>query len=158
MRRQRLCHKKRRTCAGFWDDGTSFCLFVVAIVNLNVVPTSRRTAGNRLALALGIAALFLPQGIAVIELAHRYPGGRRISLGETGIRRLPRLSLRLVLWTNNIFYVPTVLLYFVGISVTSRVRPPRTLADNPWFALGASMSFSSFLLSCMYAAWASAGG
>src|SRR5205823_4847712 len=42
-------------------------------------------------------------------------------------------------WTNNIFYVPTVLLYFVGISVYVAGPRARTLADNHLFALGASI-------------------
>src|SRR5258708_3461732 len=57
---------------GRWDLAL---LFVVAILNLNTV-SSIATSGP-LALWLWLAALlcfFLPQGIAVIELSHRYPG------------------------------------------------------------------------------------
>ena len=57
---------------GRWDLAL---LFVVAVLNLNTV-ASIATSGP-VALWLWLAALlcfFLPQGIAVIELSHRYPG------------------------------------------------------------------------------------
>jgi len=41
---------------------------------------------------------FWPQGIAVIELAHRFPGEGGVYLwAKEVLRRLPRFSLRLVL-------------------------------------------------------------
>jgi amino acid transporter len=57
---------------GRWDLAL---LFVVAVLNLNTV-ASIATSGP-VALWLWLAALlffFLPQGIAVVELSHRYPG------------------------------------------------------------------------------------
>jgi amino acid transporter len=42
--------------------------------------------------------------------------------------------------------VPTVLLYFVGISVYIAGPRARGLADNPWFALGASMVLLALLV------------
>jgi len=50
-------------------------LFVVAVVNLNVVPSI--ASGGAVTLWLWLLALvffFWPQGIAVIELSQRFPG------------------------------------------------------------------------------------
>jgi amino acid transporter len=40
-------------------------------------------------------------------------------------------------WTNNMMYVPTVLLYFVGVSVFVLGESHHALADNKFFAMGA---------------------
>jgi amino acid transporter len=74
-------------------------LFVVAVFNLNVVPSIAANGGVTVWLwMISLLLFFWPQGIAVIELAHRYPGRRRrVLVGERSVRRLPRISIRLVL-------------------------------------------------------------
>ncbi|MEQ1353010.1 MAG: APC family permease, partial [Candidatus Acidiferrum sp.] len=42
-------------------------------------------------------------------------------------------------WTNNMMYVPTVMLYFVGVSVYALGAGHEALADNKTFALSASL-------------------
>ena len=50
-------------------------LFVVAVFNLNVVPSIAANGGVTVWLwIIALLLFFWPQGIAVIELAHRYPG------------------------------------------------------------------------------------
>ena len=50
-------------------------LFVVAVFNLNVVPSIAANGGVTVWLwIISLLLFFWPQGIAVIELAHRYPG------------------------------------------------------------------------------------
>src|SRR3978361_851361 len=50
-------------------------LFVVAVFNLNVVPSIAANGGGTIWLwIISLILFFWPQGIAVIELAHRYPG------------------------------------------------------------------------------------
>src|SRR5437016_993288 len=50
-------------------------LFVVAVFNLNVVPSIAANGGVTVWLwIISLPLFFWPQGIAVIELAHRYPG------------------------------------------------------------------------------------
>src|SRR6185295_12284183 len=50
-------------------------LFVVAVFNLNVVPSIAANGGVTIWLWITALLLFFwPQGIAVIELAQRYPG------------------------------------------------------------------------------------
>ena len=48
-------------------------------------------------------------------------------------------------WTNNMMYVPTVMLYFVGVSVF--VFPGhQALADNKGFAVGVSLFLLAILV------------
>ena len=74
-------------------------LFVVAVFNLNVVPSIAANGGVTVWLwIISLLLFFWPQGIAVIELAHRYPGEGGVYLvGQGSFRRLPRLSVGLVL-------------------------------------------------------------
>lgn len=122
---------------GRWD---LVLLFVVAIVNLNVTPTIAANGGVTLWLwLLALLLFFWPQGIAVIELAHRYPGEGGIYLWTKQMfGDFHGFFSGWCYWTNNIFYVPTVLLYFVGVSVYVAGPRSRSLADHPWFALGAT--------------------
>lgn len=128
--------------------GDLVLLFVVAIVNLNFVPTIASNGGVTVWLwILALLLFFWPQGIAVIELAHRYPEEGGVYLWAKRVfGDFHGFLSGWCYWTNNIFYVPTVLLVFVGISVY--VAGPRTrgLADNPWFALGASMVLLALLV------------
>lgn len=130
---------------GRWD---LVLLFVVAIVNLNVVPTIAANGGVTVWLwTLALLLFFWPQGIAVIELAHRYPGEGGVYLWAKRVfGNFHGFLSGWCYWTNNIFYVPTVLLYFVGISVYAAGPRARALADNTWFALGASMVLLALLV------------
>src|SRR5258708_28112012 len=50
-------------------------LFVVAIFNLNVVSSVAANGGVTIWLwIISLLLFFWPQGVAVIELSHRYPG------------------------------------------------------------------------------------
>ena len=50
-------------------------LFVVAVFNLNVLPSIAANGGVTIWLwIISLVLFFWPQGIAVIELAQRYPG------------------------------------------------------------------------------------
>jgi amino acid transporter len=63
-------HLKR--VLGRWD---LVLLFVVAVFNLNVVPSIAANGGVTIWLwIISLLLFFWPQGIAVIELSHRYPG------------------------------------------------------------------------------------
>jgi amino acid transporter len=130
---------------GRWD---LVLLFVVAIVNLNVVPTIAANGGVTVWLwILALVLFFWPQAIAVIELAHRYPEEGGVYLWTKRVfGDFHGFLSGWCYWTNNIFYVPTVLLYFVGISVYVAGPRARTLADNPWFALGASVVLLALLV------------
>lgn len=136
-------HLKR--VLGRWD---LVLLFVVAVVNLNVVPTI--SANGAVTVWLWILALLLffwPQGIAVIELAGRYPGEGGVYLWAKRIfGDFHGFLSGWCYWTNNIFYVPTVLLYFVGISVFVAGPKAQALADKPGFVLAASIALLVLLV------------
>src|SRR5690349_24306619 len=114
-------------------------LFVVAVFNLNVVPSIAANGGVTIWLWITALLLFFwPQGIAVIELAQRYPGEGGVYLWAKEVfGDFHGFLSGWCYWTNNMLYVPTVMLYFVGVSVY--VLGPRHagLADSKVFALGA---------------------
>ena len=115
-------------------------LFVVAIFNLNVVPSIAANGGVTVWLWLvSLALFFWPQGIAVIELAHRYPGEGGVYLWAKEVfGDFHGFLSGWCYWTNNMLYVPTVMLYFVGVSVFVLGPNHQALADNKTFALIAS--------------------
>ncbi len=102
-------------------------LFVVAVFNLNVVPSIAANGGVTVWLWLiALVLFFWPQGIAVIELAHRYPGEGGVYLWAKEVfGDFHGFLSGWCYWTNNMLYVPTVMLY-------------QALADNKVFALATS--------------------
>src|ERR1035437_4583386 len=94
-------------------------LFVVAVFNLNVVPSIAANGGVTIWLwIISLPLFFWPQGIAVIELAHRYPGEGGVYLWAKEVfGDFHGFLSGWCYWTNNMLYVPTVMLYFVGVSV-----------------------------------------
>ncbi len=121
---------------GRWDLAL---LFVVAILNLNTV-SSIATSGP-VALWLWLAALlcfFLPQGIAVIELSHRYPGEGGLYLWSKEV--FGDFHGFIAGWaylTTNVLYIPFVLLYLLGIAAYVGGPQARAVIDKPVFAFPA---------------------
>ncbi len=116
-------------------------LFVVAIFNLNVVPSIAANGGVTVWLwIISLLLFFWPQGIAVIELAHRYPGEGGVYLWAKEVfGDFHGFLSGWCYWTNNMLYVPTVMLYFVGVSVFVLGPTHQALADNKTFALIAAV-------------------
>jgi amino acid transporter len=116
-------------------------LFVVAVFNLNVVPSIAANGGVTVWLWLiSLTLFFWPQGIAVIELAHRFPGEGGVYLWAKEVfGDFHGFLSGWCYWTNNMMYVPTVMLYFVGVSVYALGAGHESLADNKTFALSASL-------------------
>lgn len=114
-------------------------LFVVAILNLNTI--SSIAASGPVTLWLWLVALlcfFLPQGIAVIELSHRYPGEGGLYLWNKEV--FGDFHGFIAGWaylTTNVFYIPFVLLYLLGIGLYVGGPRARLLIDNPVFAFPA---------------------
>jgi glutamate:GABA antiporter len=123
-------------------------LFVVAVFNLNVVPSIAANGGVTIWLwIISLLLFFWPQGIAVIELAHRYPGEGGVYLWAKEVfGDFHGFLSGWCYWTNNMMYVPTVLLYFVGVSVFAFGSGHEALADNKIFALGACMVLLAVLV------------
>src|SRR5271167_3504275 len=123
-------------------------LFVVAVFNLNVVPSIAANGGVTIWLwIISLILFFWPQGIAVIELAHRYPGEGGVYLWAKEVfGDFHGFLSGWCYWTNNMMYVPTVMLYFVGVSVFVLGVGHEALADNRTFALIASVVLLSLLV------------
>jgi len=123
-------------------------LFVVAVFNLNVLPSIAANGGVTVWLWLiSLLLFFWPQGIAVIELAHRYPGEGGVYLWAKEVfGDFHGFLSGWCYWTNNMMYVPTVMLYFVGVSVFVLGPSHAGLADNRNFALAASVVLLALLV------------
>ena len=121
---------------GRWDLAL---LFVVAVLNLNTV-SSIATSGP-VAVWLWLAALlcfFLPQGVAVTELSHRYPGEGGLYLWSKEV--FGDFHGFIAGWaylTTNVFYIPFVLLYLLGIGLYIGGPRARLLIDKPLVAFPA---------------------
>ncbi len=122
-------------------------LFVVAVFNLNVVPSIAANGGVTIWLwIISLVLFFWPQGIAVIELAHRYPGEGGVYLWAKEVfGDFHGFLSGWCYWTNNMLYVPTVMLYFVGVSVYVLGPAHLGLADNKLFAASVSLGLLAFL-------------
>ncbi len=116
-------------------------LFVVAVFNLNVLPSIAANGGVTIWLwIISLVLFFWPQGIAVIELAHRFPGEGGVYLWAKEVfGDFHGFLSGWCYWTNNMMYVPTVMLYFVGVFVFVLGSGHEALADNKTFALSASV-------------------
>lgn len=136
-------HLKR--VLGRWD---LVLLFVVAVFNLNVVPSIAANGSVTVWLwIISLVLFFWPQGIAVIELAHRYPGEGGVYLWAKEVfGDFHGFLSGWCYWTNNMLYVPTVMLYFVGVSVFVLGAGHQGLADNKAFALVTSLVLLAFLV------------
>jgi amino acid transporter len=99
---------------GRWD---LVLLKIVAIVNINNVPPVAVYGWISLALwLLAFVTFFIPEAVAVLVLGRRHPG-------EGGIYLWTRQEFGdahgflsgWCYWTNNLFYVPVLLVYMAGI-------------------------------------------
>ena len=142
---QESSHPQLKRVLGRWD---LVLLFVVAVFNLNVVPSIAANGGVTLWLWLISLALFFgPQGIAVIELSHRYPGEGGVYLwAKKEFGDFHGFLSGWCYWTTNMLYIPTVLLYFVGVCVFILGPDHQGLADNKLFALGTSVALLAALV------------
>src|SRR5881392_4242612 len=133
-----------RRVLGRWD---LVLLFVVAVFNLNVVPSIAANGGVTVWLwIISLLLFFWPQGIAVIELAQRYPGEGGVYLWAKEVfGDFHGFLSGWCYWTNNMLYVPTVMLYFVGVSVFAMGPGHAALADNKNFAMVTSLVLLALL-------------
>ena len=136
-------HLKR--VLGRWD---LVLLFVVAVFNLNVVPSIAANGGVTVWLwVISLLLFFWPQGIAVIELAHRYPGEGGVYLWAKEVfGDFHGFLSGWCYWTNNMMYVPTIMLYFVGVSVFALGPAGAGLVNNKTFTLTASLALLTILV------------
>jgi len=135
-------HLKR--VLGRWD---LVLLFVVAVFNLNVVPSIAANGGVTIWLwIISIVLFFWPQGIAVVELSHRYPGEGGVYLwAKEEFGSFNGFLSGWCYWTNQMLYVPTVMLYFVGVSVYVLGSGHQGLAENKLFAMTVALSLLALI-------------
>lgn len=110
-------------------------LKIVAIVNVNNVPPTAVFGRASLALwTLAFLAFFIPEAIAVIVFSRRYPGEGGIYLWT---RRLfgeaHGFFSGWCYWTNNLFYVPVMLVYIAGVAAFAGGERTAGLVHQPWF-------------------------
>ena len=130
---------------GRWD---LVLLKIVAIVNINNVPAV--AVYGRMSLALWILAFvcfFVPEAIAVVTLSRRYPG-------EGGIYLWTRRAFGdahgflsgWCYWTNNLFYVPVLLVYMAGIfAFAGGEARAAGLVNQRMFVAGVSLAWLAFI-------------
>ena len=128
-----------RRVLGRWD---LVLLLIVAVVNLNLVPVV--AAGGAVVMwlwALALLCFFLPQGIAVIEFSHRYPGEGGVYLWTKALfGDFHGFISGWCYWTNNVFYVPTLLFYLFGISIYVGGAKTLALGDRPLVVFATSVA------------------
>src|SRR5437667_389075 len=96
-----------------------------------------------------LLCFFLPQGIAIIELSHRYPGEGGLYLWSKEI--FGDFHGFIAGWaylTTNVFYIPFVLLYLLGTGLYIGGPRARMLIDNPFVAFLAVL-FALFLITAV---------
>ena len=120
--------------------GLSF-LLIAALVNLNSVPVvAAMGPGALLFWVLGFLLFFLPQGAAVVELSSRYPQeGGIYNWSKTAFGDFHGFISGWCYWTNNIFYIPTLLFYIVGFAAFVGGEATRPLGNDPLFMAGVSL-------------------
>ncbi|MBV8569787.1 MAG: APC family permease, partial [Acidobacteriaceae bacterium] len=108
-------------------------LSVVAVANINIVPVVAANGPSTVWLwMLALLFFFLPQGIAVVELSRRFPGeGGLYVWAKQSFGDLHGFLCGWSYWTTNMFFIPTLLFYFIGL--VTYVGGPRLghMAESP---------------------------
>lgn len=123
-------------------------LVIAAVFNINVAPVVAASGAVTICLyILAIAVFFIPEGIAVTELSHRYPQEGGIYLWtKRSFGEFHGFLCGWCYWTNNMLYLPSVLLYLTGIGVYVLGRRHAALADDKMVILIAAVCTMSVLL------------
>jgi len=130
---------------GRWD---LVLLKVVAIVNINNVPPVAVYGWISLALwLLAFVTFFIPEAVAVLVLGRRHPG-------EGGIYLWTRKEFGdahgflsgWCYWTNNLFYIPVLLVYMSGIfAFAGGEARAETLVNQKMFVAAVSFGWLALI-------------
>jgi len=114
---------------------------VAALVNLNSAPVvSSIGPGALLLWAIGFLFFFIPQSIAVLELSARYPNeGGIYNWSKKAFGNYHGFVSGWCYWTNNIFYVPTLLFYIIGFAAFIGGDRTAGFSQNPWIMATAAL-------------------
>ena len=122
-------------------------LKVVAIVNINNVPPAAVHGRASLLLwALAFVLFFVPEAIAVLAFARRYPG-------EGGVYLWIREAFGpghgflagWCYWTNNLFYIPVLLVYMAGTMAYAGGSATAALVERPLFTGGVALAWLALI-------------
>jgi len=122
-------------------------LKVVAIVNINNVPPTAVYGKASLVLwTVAFLAFFVPEAVAVLAFSRRYPG-------EGGVYLWIRESFGPAhgflagwcYWTNNLFYIPVLLVYMAGIFAFGGGEASATLVDDRLFVGGVALGWLALM-------------
>jgi amino acid transporter len=107
-------------------------LYVVAVVNVNIIPVVAGEGARAIWLwAAAILFFFIPQGIAVIELAERMPGEGGLYLWtKEAYGDFHGFLCGWCYWLTNMFFVPSLLFYVTGVTAYLGAA---SLSDNRIF-------------------------
>ncbi|MEO8681632.1 MAG: APC family permease, partial [Vicinamibacterales bacterium] len=110
-------------------------LGTVAIVNVNTVPPVAGFGWATLVLwVIAWVAFFVPSAIAVLALSRRYPGEGGVYLwARRHFGDLHGFISGWCYWTNNLFYVPVLLVYLAGVIAFAGGTRTAALVDDKWF-------------------------
>lgn len=118
-------------------------LELVAIINVSLLPP---VAGyGRVAIALwcvAFALFFVPEAVAVLTFARRYPGEGGIYLWtrrEWG--ELHGFVSGWCYWTGNLFYFPMQLVYLAGVLAFTGGAGTAGLVDEKWFVSAVALTW-----------------
>jgi glutamate:GABA antiporter len=110
-------------------------LYVVAVVNLNVLPVVAVSGAKVMWLmAAALTLFFLPQGISVIELSEHMPGegGLYLWTKET-YGDFHGFICGWAYWITNMFFVPSLLFYVTGVTTYIAGGVSSKFNDSRWF-------------------------
>jgi len=122
-------------------------LKIVAIVNINNVPPVAVYGWASLVLwGLAFVSFFVPEAIAVLALSKRYPG-------EGGIYLWTRRQFGEAhgflsgwcYWTNNLFYIPVLLVYMAGIFAFAGGSRSADLVNRREFVAGVAFMWLAII-------------
>lgn len=122
-------------------------MLVVAVVNINVLPQICAEGWRAISLwVLGFIFFLIPLAVAVTEFGKRYPeeGGiyvwTRQQFGE-----FHAFMSGWCYWTNNLFYIPSVLFIMIGVLTYVGGQNAAYLAENRFFMTAASITMLWFI-------------
>lgn len=122
-------------------------LGTVAIVNVNTVPPVAQFGWATLALwVLAWSAFFVPVAIAVLVLSRRYPGEGGVYLWtRRHFGALHGFLAGWCYWTNNLFYIPVLLVYLAGVLAYAGGERTASLVENKWFVAAVAYGWLVFI-------------
>jgi amino acid transporter len=117
-------------------------LMVVAVVNVNALPLIAGAGWRAISYCVLAFFLFLvPQGVAVAEFGKRYPGEGGIYLWTREcFGDFHAFLSGWCYWTNNLFYIPSVVFTIVGVLTYIGGPDAAKLADNVTFMIISSIA------------------